>query len=59
LPPVLGLAAFPEEWRRLSLNSEVNFGEVGFSHHRALKDKALYQGTASAVPDRIGEIDRL
>jgi hypothetical protein len=43
----------------LNLNSEVNFGEVGFSHHRALKDKALYQGTASAVPDRIGEIEGL
>jgi len=41
-----------------NLNSEVDFG-VGFSHHRALKDKALYQGTASAVPDRIGEIDGL
>ena len=43
----------------INLNSEVNFGEVGFSHHRALKDKALYQGTASAVPDRIGQIDGL
>jgi len=42
-----------------SLNSEVNFGEAGFSRHRELKDKASYQGTASAVPDRIGETDGL
>jgi hypothetical protein len=30
----------------INLNSEVNFGEVGFPHHRILKDKDLYQGTA-------------
>jgi hypothetical protein len=48
-----------KRFRPLSLNSEVDFGEVGFSQHRALKDKALYQGMASAVPDRIGEIDGL
>jgi hypothetical protein len=39
-------AAKHEIEEAFSLNSEVNFGEVGFPHHRILKYKDLYQGTA-------------
>ena len=38
--------------QELILNSEVNFGEVAFSQRRAKKKQVLYQGTASAVPER-------
>jgi hypothetical protein len=36
----------------LNPNSEVNFGEAEFPHPKTMKEKALYQGTASAVPNR-------
>jgi hypothetical protein len=34
----------------LSLNSEVGFGDAEFPQLNALKEWALYQGTAEAVP---------
>jgi hypothetical protein len=34
------------------LDSEVTFGEAAFPHRRAWEKQALYQGTASAVPNR-------
>jgi hypothetical protein len=40
-------AGFP-----LNLDSEVNFGEVAFPQRGTKKKQALYQGTASAVPER-------
>jgi len=36
----------------LSLNSEVNFGEVAFPQRSIMQQQVLYQGTASAVPER-------
>jgi hypothetical protein len=36
----------------LNLDSEVNFGEVAFPQRGTKKKQALYQGTASAVPER-------
>jgi hypothetical protein len=36
----------------LSLNSAVNFGEVAFQKRSTMKEQVLYQGMASAVPDR-------
>jgi hypothetical protein len=39
-------------WKALSLDSEVNFGEVAFPQRGTKKKQALYQGTASAVPER-------
>jgi hypothetical protein len=35
----------------MSLNSGVNFGEIAFAPRSALKGRALYQGTALAVPE--------
>jgi len=34
------------------LNSEVNFGEVAFPQRSTMKQQVLYQGTASAVPEK-------
>jgi len=34
------------------LDSEVNFVEVDFPHWNTMKQQVLYQGTASAVPNR-------
>jgi hypothetical protein len=36
----------------LSLNSEVGFGQTEFPETMSLKNRALYQGTALAVPIR-------
>jgi len=37
---------------RTNLNSEVNLGEVAFPQRSSMKRQVLYQGTASAVPER-------
>jgi hypothetical protein len=41
-----------ESLQLIILDSEVNFGEVAFPQRRTKKKQALYQGTASAVPER-------
>jgi hypothetical protein len=42
----------------MNLNSEVNFGESTLPQWRTTKKQALYQSTASAVPERV-ELDGL
>jgi hypothetical protein len=42
----------------LNLDSEFNFGEVAFEQRSTMKQQVLYQGTASAVPER-NELDGL
>jgi hypothetical protein len=42
----------------LSLDSEVSFGEFALPQRRTAKEQVLYQGTASAVPERL-ELDGL
>jgi len=49
---ICGLSCFGVFKQALSLDSEVNFGEVAFPQRGTKKKQALYQGTASAVPER-------
>jgi len=44
--------AWPADPMPWSLDTEVNFGEVAFPQRGTKKKQALYQGTASAVPER-------
>jgi hypothetical protein len=38
--------------KRTTLDSDFNFGKVAFPQRNAMKGHVLYQGTASAVPER-------